>query len=84
LYYYTAAANLLPGDYRETAHYNELVADESFEHSPETEKISIKCKFKWVRCSELTGPQLTVCRLAGWPFGGFQLIECDFQVDLFD
>src|SRR5687768_14847262 len=76
---YTGSEYISPGSYKETPYFNEIVADELFAfRTTLAEKFSIKCKVKWVKCSDLPeGPQKTVCFLAGWPFGGFTLIECE-------
>jgi hypothetical protein len=65
-----------PGTYRESPYYNELLADETFAHRPGlTEKIIIKCKFKWVNCSDLPeGPRKVICLLA---YGSFTISECE-------
>lgn len=84
LSYYTGSGYLLPGTYKETTYFDEVVADELFAYrSNLTERISIKCKLKWVKCSDLPpGPERTVCQLAGWPFGGFTIVDCDIIIDL--
>lgn len=83
LFYYSSRANLLPGEYKETPDFNELLADEEFAYRPETtEKLIIRCKFKWTKCKDLSTPQQAlICQIAGWPFGGFEILECEITFE---
>ncbi len=75
------------GAYKIGASHDSFVIDDSFAHQAEIGsggkfKIIIGCKFKWVTCSQMTNPgNQYLCNWAGWPYGSFQVTECEFKVE---
>lgn len=73
-----------PGTYHETPDYNVIVADEIFAHRSQLSELTIKigCKLKWVKCRDMPHPHDLLCKTMGWPYGGFELVECEFEIHL--
>lgn len=83
LFYYSGRSRVIPGDYKESPDYNQLLAADEFVYRPElTEKLIIRCKFKWNKCKDFPTPQqVLICQIAGWPFGGFEILECEITFE---
>jgi hypothetical protein len=77
---------LMPGSY-EKGENDYVVCDELFAHEELVKSTSknpgtfIKCKLKWVRCSQMSYPRNVICELGGWPYGELQ-VECGIGIEI--
>ena len=77
---------LSPGVYKDS-NEDVVVYDDEFLHMGEVQSksifsIGINCRFKWVKCSQMTGIRREICYQMGWPWGEFQLIECGVGISI--
>ena len=84
LFFYGDRETVLPpGEYlRSNEDY--IVYDDLFEHMgserlPPLIKVRVKCKNRWVHCSEMPNPFSQICYEMGPPFGSF-VFECVLEL----
>lgn len=68
------------GQYR-LSNSNLILYDNEFKHSGKIEanRITVSCKFTWVKCSSWPREYQELCYRLCWPFkGNFEVTECSF------